>query len=377
MSTMGLRVLLQNRRDALEVVGGDTIQMIQTAKYLRALGVKVDISLSASPDTRGYDIIHLHNITRPHWTYLQLQKAQRQGRRVVVSPIYWNERELIYHTLLHFARTDFLGLAIVSAEWLWKRTLPRLHLVPRQPRALFNHGLQREILAGSDYILPNSAAEAALIMQTFEVDPSRVSVVHTGVEVLAPQVDYDAKLEAVRDSVLMVARFDHRKNQLSFIRALKGTRIRLVFIGSPVKTSQASLRYYETCVREAGSRAIFFPAMDHERLAAAYGQCKVHAMPSLYETPGLASLEAAAHGANIVSTDRGSAQEYFGGLAWYCDPFDQASIRKAVLAAYNAPRDPALSHCVRSAFTWEKTATATLRSYTKVLSREGILSSSG
>ena len=95
----------------------------------------------------------------------------------------------------------------------------------------------------------------------------------------------------------------------------------------------------------------------------------MHATPSLFETTGLVSLEAALGGCNVVTTSRGHAREYLGDLAWYCDPGDTSSIRRAVLAAYEAPIQDTLSKHVLDNFTWDHTARATLAGYRLLLDR--------
>jgi hypothetical protein len=108
---------------------------------------------------------------------------------------------------------------------------------------------------------------------------------------------------------------------------------------------------------------VFLEALPQEELAGAYAAAKVHALPGWFETPGLSTLEAAAAGCNIVTTDRGTAREYLGELAWYCDPRDVGSIRDAVLAACQAPRSGRLKELVRERYTWARAAESTLAGY--------------
>jgi hypothetical protein len=107
----------------------------------------------------------------------------------------------------------------------------------------------------------------------------------------------------------------------------------------------------------------FLDSLPREELASAYAAAKVHALPGWFETPGLSTLEAAAAGCNIVTTDRGTAREYFGDLAWYCDPRLVESIRSAVLAAYQAPRADRLRELVRERYSWPRAAESTLEGY--------------
>src|SRR6186997_1543336 len=61
-----MKVLFLSRATLYSVYGGDTVQIESTAKYLRRLGVDVDIRLcNEQIRYADYDLIHCFNITRP------------------------------------------------------------------------------------------------------------------------------------------------------------------------------------------------------------------------------------------------------------------------------------------------------------------------
>ena len=68
-----------------------------------------------------------------------------------------------------------------------------------------------------------------------------------------------------------------------------------------------------------------------------------------------------------MTTDRGYTRDYFGDMAWYCDPYDNRSIRRAVEAAHAAPVCQKLRDHVLANFTWAHTAAETLKAYHRVL----------
>jgi glycosyltransferase involved in cell wall biosynthesis len=107
--------------------------------------------------------------------------------------------------------------------------------------------------------------------------------------------------------------------------------------------------------------------VDQSCLRQYYAACKVHALVSWMETAGMASLEAAAMGANIVITDKGDTRDYFGDLAYYCSPDSVASIREAVLRAHRAPRSTLLQERVLNNYTWTHAAQATFAVYRDVM----------
>lgn len=333
-----MRVLLQSRADLLVLPAGDTVQLLETRRALQALGVTVDHTSELAPDLDGYDLVHLFNLTRVAETAAQCENAVRRGKPVVVSSIYWNPEEYI------------------------------LHESPRQQGALLKYWrrdnpLRRRVVERTAMLLPNAEAEARLIEKDLGVvAPYRV--VPNGADPGFAEADPEAFTSrfAVADFVLCCARISPRKNQLALVRATRGLGLPVVFIG-PVNDPF----YFKACKNEADSCHLFLGFMPQSQIACAYAAARVHVLPSWFETPGLASLEAAMAGCNIVSTDRGTTCEYFGDLAWYCDPADAGSIRDAVIAAYNAPRRPDLAALVKERFTWEHAARATAAAYEDVV----------
>ena len=137
----------------------------------------------------------------------------------------------------------------------------------------------------------------------------------------------------------------------------------MVLIG-PLNDTQY---YYEARQAASGGGVKFIDTLKSKDLANAYAAAKVHALVSWYDIPGLVSLEAALAGCNLVTTVRGSASEYLGDMAYYCDPGDLDSIAQALLTAWQSPPNPGLSLHVANNFSWEKTAQATYQAYCAVI----------
>jgi glycosyltransferase involved in cell wall biosynthesis len=165
--------------------------------------------------------------------------------------------------------------------------------------------------------------------------------------------------------VLCVARFEGLKNQLNLIKALNNTEYSLVLAGD---ASPNQKKYYRHCQQIAAGNIRFTGRLPQAELLKYYRKAKVHILPSWFETCGLASLEAAAMGCNIVITDKGFASDYFGDNAFYCDPADPQSIYEAVHSAAIQPLQTNLQTRVMKEFTWEQAAIQTLGAYRKVLS---------
>lgn len=378
-----MKVLIQNRPDTIKVFGGDSVQTIKTAEYLRKLGVDVDISLELTPNVEQYDIVHLMNVTRVKFTYVQMMNAKMQRRKVVLSPIYWNTKAVnmaYLKTPLLFLRDPFLLAQLGKAAIL---SLAHLTISNDLSELLFNKMLASRVLSQADCLLPNSNAELEILKNDFapifQRETKKCVVVPNGVDASifrdAHPWEFERKY-GIRDFVLNVGRFSYRKNQLRLIKALKGSGMKVVFIGGSNDSSiyygikdAVDKAYYEKCKCNADSSFLFLPSMTQEELACAYSACRVFVLPSLYETPGLSALEAALAGTNVCLTYGGSTREYFSNLAVYFDPLDTNSMRRAVFKSFTEERNNVLREHVLSRFTWEKAAKNTLEAYDRVLCR--------
>ena len=90
-------------------------------------------------------------------------------------------------------------------------------------------------------------------------------------------------------------------------------------IGEPVPGHEA---YARECRRAGDGFVTWLGRLEHDDplLASAYAAARVFALPSWFETPGLAALEAALAGSAVAITPFGSTREYFGDLVTYCRP---------------------------------------------------------
>jgi glycosyltransferase involved in cell wall biosynthesis len=121
-----------------------------------------------------------------------------------------------------------------------------------------------------------------------------------------------------------------------------------------------------------GDQVRFVAHQGIDQLIEHYQSASVHASVSWYDTPGLVNLEAGMCGCPLVIGTEGSSSEYFKDLAWYADPADPESIRRAVEHAMNdefvSERTSSLQQRVAENFTWHHAAQATLDGYKRALS---------
>jgi glycosyltransferase involved in cell wall biosynthesis len=331
-----VKVLFQIRPDFIRNPAGDSVQLINTKKCLEELGVEVHVSTVITQDYRGYDLVHLFNLTRVVETYAYAYKAYEYGIPIVLSTIYWN-----------------------SLKYYQNNKLPEWKIRAWQQQNM----LRRILLSKASILLPNSKVEAEMVIKDFEVDKP-YKVIPNCVDKSFSQGSGERFTEkyGIKDFILCVGRISPRKNQLGLIKALKGTGLKIVFVG-PVNNRE----YGDRCVKEGGHDVLFIPGQNMSQLLDSYAAASLHVLPSWFETPGLANLEAAAAGCQVVTTEYGSTYEYFGDLAYYCRPEDTDSIREAVYNGLNNNKGEELQRLVLGKYSWEKAAHKTLEAYREVL----------
>jgi glycosyltransferase involved in cell wall biosynthesis len=357
-----VRALLVARPDGAAKPGGDIVHAERTATALRALGADVDLVFTDAPDPRGYDIAHVFGIFEPERAGKQIGAIRAHGAPLVLSPIWLDLRAF-------FALAPQVERALSSRSGAGvERRLARLHRIESElpwrgsiaRNADRRLRAQRALALTADVLLPASEVEAYLYGERLRV--SRVPFV------VAPLgVDDDAfavERSRARSGVLCAGRVEPKKNQAALLYALRDVDVDVTIVGGAYDA-----RYLALCKRWATPRTRFVEHAPHDEVVRMMAGAAVHAHPSWLESPGLASLEAAATGARIVTGDRGCEREYFGPDVDYADPADPAAIRAAVLHALGrGPRDrgDALERRL-GALTWQRTGAATLEAYARAL----------
>ncbi|MDD2714564.1 MAG: glycosyltransferase [Candidatus Wallbacteria bacterium] len=332
--------------------GGAETQIYKTAQHLRKLGCEVRY-LNHPAESKECDLIHLFRFSDEVISFFNALPANRPP--VVLSTVFWYQEIPLRHLAQDLI--DFLSLG-------FKRAFRRFR---GGSTSLKNYQAIRDVLSRVDLLLPNSRAEISNLERFFGktaeavVIPNAVDsdLVETTGDESPPGIDFE-------DFVLSVGRIDDRKNRLNLVRAANLLDLPLVIIGS-VSGKKRYRKLYAKIMLEKGRNAEILSAMPQRELCKFYRRARVHALPSWFETPGLASLEAALFGCRLVVTEGGCTREYFGDQAFYCDPGNVDSIAEALRGAWKAQPNSRLKERVSKEFTWEKTARKTLSAYEKVL----------
>ncbi len=373
-----MRVLMHTRPDWRELPGGDYVQLKRWAFWLNALGVRTEVTDAVEPNLGGVDLVHLNNLGRASALLPTVRHCHKFGVPVLLTTLYWPPHE--YEC---YGRPGAAGRVW---RWLPVGVRDRVKTAVRcwqKPRFLKKPGFWQELWHGSqllarkvaesvDGLIAVSSAEVDALEQ-FLPDAPPIYVVKSGVD--AVYWSSDRKLWAreqgevetrfleetgfpddpteARDGVLCVARFDPQKGQHRLIETLRPLQVPLTLIGSDNPNYPG---YRRLCQELAGRDTTILPRQTLGRLRWHFHHCRVHAVVSWFELSGLSALEAGACGARVVTTARGGMRDYCGDLAWYADPADLSSIRRAVAEALAAPETPRLAEHVRKHYTWEQSA---------------------
>lgn len=349
------------RATLYSVPGGDTQQVLQTARHLSEEGIEVDIRLTHEKIDYGkYDLLHFFNIIRPADILCHVRKSKKP---FVVSTLLVDYSGYDRHYRKGPAGMLFRLLSTGSVEYM--KAIGRYlrgndKLMTKAYLWKGQEGSIREILDGAALLFSTSVLESDRLAQRYQSSTPCIPVPNG----LDPELfAFDETKSKEEDLVLCVARIEGLKNQMNLIRALNDSQYRLLIIGDHAPNQSS---YYQECRRLAAPNVRFLEHIPQEELVHYYQRAKVHILPSWFETCGLSSLEAGAMGCNIVITDKGYTREYYEDHAYYCDPGDPASIFQAVDEAARAEVLPALRNKILTQYTWRQAASCIAQAYDQI-----------
>lgn len=357
-----MKILFQTRKNYLSHPGGDTTQLLNTKKGLEKLGLKVDINNSHDYILSDYQIVHIFNIIRPLDVYLYIQNAKKYNIKIVVSSIFWKMINVpsvdIRSASINFVR-EFIGYwgsekikSIVRRDHDFKNNI---HSILK-----FLAHDYKKMMQSVDIFLPNSKSELDLLNAEF--GKINGAVVTNAID---KNLFFISNFDLRKKKFISVTRADPRKNIKNLIKVFKNNN---EVIDIYCSSSPQYENYHSRIVSQSDERISFYSSVKNNELQGIYSQYFAHILPSWAETPGLVQLEAAACGCNVISTGIGSAKEYFGEMAQYCDPSSIQSIYDAVDLTLSNPIKPTeMADFILSNYTWEKAALQTYDAYLSVL----------
>ncbi len=370
MSDARLRVLFANHNQSSPSGGGGQV-LHETVAALRKLGVTVEVTTDLDPDVRGFDLVHAFNVWPLETSLPQMRHLGAASVPVVWEPIFSDLREFAWAIWA----IRLLNKLVPDSED-WQSVLAAIESGTLVADGIARWG-QNEIAPGyfaavaemfaiADHVSVCSLHEIGMLARVASMVRTPFGVVPHGVAI-EQFADADAHefvdRYGIKDFILCVGSIEPRKNQLLLVEAVRDLGRPIVLIG-PAYPGQGD--YLAKCRFLGGDLLTYIDELPRELVACAYKAAAVHALPSFAEGSALSTMEAAAAGCEIVTSNRGSEFEYYGDLARTCDPVSPSSIRAAVEDALLHSRGEQLAAHMRT-FTWERTAEATLAAYRRTL----------
>lgn len=326
--------------------GGPLIQVKQTKAELEKLGINVSFFNPWEFKKNKIDLVHIFSANLG--TYHLAKALHDYSLPFVTSSIFFTQH---------------------SPSFIKKMAAANNFLKKIRPGIWTDYVFTQQICNWSEAVLPNTADEKELIHKGLSISEERITVIPNGVE---PRFEFgDPSLfrnkYGVDNFILNVGHIGpKRKNVLNLIRAVENLNHPTVIIGKITESE-----YGKQCLKEAkeNKNILIIDGIDNssDMLASAYAACDVFALPSLFETPGIAALEAALAGAKIVITPYGGTKDYFKTMAHYTEPNSVESIRTGIISALNQPKNSILTKHIKKEFLWSAVARKTLQVYEKVM----------
>ncbi len=328
--TSHIRVTYHIHPYAMQLPGGGEIQLLKYVSHLKE--TKCDVTLHDIWNPRLADAHILHHFHLIPGSIPFLDFVKKLNVKIAISPNLWinetNSSHIHLKEIQHYYRL-------------------------------------------ADSIICNSHAEISNLAATTGLPTEKACVVYNGVDsdfsVPVSETLFRDWTNIKGPYLLNVANIEPRKNQLSAIKAARKIGVPLVSIGHI--RDQA---YFDRCAEEGQNGFFLYMGALNQmdpRLRSAYQHCAAFLFPSFLETPGIAALEAAAAGCQLVVTREGSAYEYFGDHAFYVNPWSEDSITDAVNRALSQKKNTILSEKIMRTFSWPAIAKQLTDAYSRLQSK--------
>jgi len=328
--------------------GGPYTKIKEVREKLLLKGLTVDLFNPWNSKLNEYDIIHL--VSSNFAVYNLARNLRVNNIRFIVEPVFYSTHSASFLRIIN--NLDKIVRSVSRGIW-------------------FDYGFTRDICEWAVKVIPNTSDELKIISEGLSITKEKFRIIHNGVSdrFLNADPGLFEKKYGMKDFILCVGHLGPaRKNVLSLVKALSKINHPAVFIEKIIPSTES-----EQILKYAGENKNLkiIDAMDNNSpiLASAYAACNTFVLPSLYETPGIAALEAALAGAKIVITPYGGTKDYFKDMAEYVNPYSVDSIRDGIEKTLNKPKDDKLKEHIKQNFLWDKIADETINIYNEVLNR--------
>jgi D-inositol-3-phosphate glycosyltransferase len=374
--------------------GGMNVYVMQTARELVRRNIEVDIFTRATSSRLApvYEVesgLRVHHITAGPFEginkndlpgqlcamtagVLRAEASRPEGWFDLIHSHYWLSGHVgwlaadrwkvpLVHTMHTMARVKNADLAAGD--------------IPEPATRVIG---EDQVVAVADRLIANTAAEATELVELYGADPSRVDIVHPGVDLDVFSAGDRSAARAAEGFtsdeivVLFVGRIQPLKAPDVLLRAAKiftehDKRIRVVVCGGPSGTGLEHPSALEDLATELGigHRVRFEPPRDRQGLAQLYRAADVTVVPSYSESFGLVAIESQACGTPVVAADVGGLRTAVGPgglLIPGHDPQHFAdAIRTVTTSGWHDRSNDAMRHAQQ--FSWTATVDSLLDSY--------------
>ncbi|EGR2123069.1 glycosyltransferase [Vibrio cholerae] len=349
MTKVEYRILVVAPDQLLTRSGGLRTQVQRTCQEMEKLGVSVTyFNPWEIYDFNQYDLVHIFSMNAPNFYKSEIFNHKLP---IVFSSVMWREGN---RNLIKFIVNFILKL----------------------PIQLINDTVSCKIMSNfANVILPNTKAELNWLNDCVDVNVDKCVVVPNGADNFFENYTDEfliknSSIKIDKDFVFCCSVISQRKNLIRLAKACININIPLVIAG-PVVDSYIYDQLLELSKR-SNLELIFLGhlAPDSYEMGYLLRFNKVFCLPSFYETPGIAALEAGLQGSNIVITNVGGTEEYFGDMALYIDPYSSTDIENKIRAALKrnwTEKDRVnIKRHIEKNFSWKMVANKTIMAYEKI-----------
>jgi len=184
----------------------------------------------------------------------------------------------------------------------------------------FSCWVEKTAIEMADAVIAVSESTKADVLRHFDVDPSRVHVIHNGIDLEEYRERRDEAvlkrhgIDPAQPYVLFVGRITRQKGIVHLVRALKhldpGFQVVLCAGAPDTPEIAAEMKAAVTGAQRERSGVIWIDKMlSKEEIIALYSGAELFVCPSIYEPFGIINLEAMACGTPVVASAVGGIPE--------------------------------------------------------------------
>lgn len=360
-----MKIVFDHQIFCMQQYGGISRYFCEISNILFQLGHHVEIRapLHLTHYSFNTETIKGYKVPRLPKLFLLTQYANK-----LLSSIIWprNSKADIYHET-YFTPYDNCPRSAFRFITLYDMIHEKFpDFVPPHDRT---GDVKKKALLRADHIISISHNTQRDLIDIFNIDPNKISVVHLGIS--TPPVNPSCSIPSKKPYLLFVGERQGYKNFKRFLNAyaaslpLKKECDVLCFGGRAFDNEEIDL-----IKKNNLSNKIRHLTGNDRHLANLYCHAAAMIYPTLYEGFGLPPLEAMSYDCPVVCSHTSAIPEVVGNAACFFDPYSIESIRASIERVIfdSSYREALISIGKKQVqlYSWEKCAHDTLHVYKKI-----------